>query len=53
MCLYEDKLDYQSSVQELNEYGFEVVYKHDFEILGYEGKPCSPESNVIMKNKLL
>jgi predicted O-linked N-acetylglucosamine transferase (SPINDLY family) len=27
--------------------------KNDFEIFGYEGKPCSPESNVIMKNKLL
>jgi hypothetical protein len=53
IVLYEDQLDYPSSIQALNEYGFEVVHKHDFEILGYDGKPCSPESNVIMKNKLL
>ena len=37
----------------VNEFGFELVHKHDFEIFGYDGKPCSPESNVIMKNKLL
>lgn len=53
IVLYEDQLDYPSSIQALNEYGFEVVHKHDFEILGYDGKPASPESNVIMKNKLL
>lgn len=53
IVLYENQLDYQSSIQALNEFGFEVVHKHDFEILGYDGKPCSPESNVIMKNKLL
>jgi hypothetical protein len=53
IVLYNDQLDYQSSIQKLNEFGFELVHKHDFEIFGYDGKPCSPESNVIMKNKLL
>jgi hypothetical protein len=53
IVLYNDQLDYQSSIQKLDEFGFELVYKHDFEIFGYDGKPCSPESNVIMKNKLL
>jgi FkbM family methyltransferase len=53
IVLYNDQLDYQSSIQKLDEFGFELVHKHDFEIFGYDGKPCSPESNVIMKNKLL
>lgn len=53
IVLYNDQLDFQNSVQILDQLGFSVLHKHDFEIFGYNNQPCSPESNVIFKNKLL
>jgi FkbM family methyltransferase len=51
LLLYKGQQLLEDDIREMSAFGFDVAVVHDYGVLGYDGKPASPEADVIFYNR--